>query len=85
MARLTTSIYFYATSTLVERKKAGEELDRGPKIPIISAFVERELERLSGENPAPPAASSDPARLDQLFRDAQVAIWGPNVTTEKFI
>lgn len=66
-----------AIGGLLVCKKAGEELDRGPKIPIISAFVERELERLSGKNPAPPAVSSDPSRLDQLFRDALVEVWGP--------
>lgn len=65
-----------AISVLLARKKAGDELDRGPRIPIIGAFIERELERLSGENPAPPAVSSDPTRLDQLFLDALGEVWG---------
>ncbi len=68
-----------AIGDLLARKKAGEELDRGPKIPVIGAFLERELKRLSGENPAPPAVSSDPARLDQLFRGALVEVWGPTI------
>lgn len=31
---------------LVARKRSGEELDRGPRIPPISRFIESELERL---------------------------------------
>jgi len=68
-----------AIRDLVVRKKAGEELDRGPSIPAISAFIEQELERLSGENPVPPAVPSEPARLDQLFSDALVEVWGGTV------
>ena len=68
-----------AIRDLVVRKKAGDELDRGPSVPVLGTFIERELERLSGDNPAPPAVSSDPARLDQLFRDSLVEVWGPTV------
>ena len=66
-------------ANLLARKRAGHELDSGPRIPVISRFLEHELERLSGENPAPPAVSSDPARLDQLFRDALAEVWGSSI------
>lgn len=35
-----------AIEELVKRKRAGQELDREPRIPIISEFIEDELERL---------------------------------------
>src|SRR5213594_3590187 len=48
-----------AIDQLLEAKKAGAELDRGPKIPVISRFIESELTRLQvaradKPNPAPP-------------------------------
>ena len=35
-----------AINDLLERKKAGQELDRQPKIEALSHFIETELERL---------------------------------------
>jgi predicted nucleotidyltransferase len=32
---------------LIERKQNGEELDRGPSIPVISVFISEEMDRLS--------------------------------------
>tara|TARA_Y100000294_G_C8367356_1_gene261246 strand:- start:202 stop:585 length:384 start_codon:yes stop_codon:yes gene_type:complete len=61
---------------LVERKKSGKELDRGPKIPVISDFIERELDRLTMDNNARPAIRSDIEVLDELFRNALVEVWG---------
>ncbi len=55
-------------AVLVARKRAGEELDRGPRIPIIHNFIESELDRLERIAPVPtqmPGAE----KLDQFFRE----------------
>jgi uncharacterized protein len=63
---------------LLERKRQGKEIDRGPKIPSISAFIEEQLERLTGDH-ARPAATRDPAQLDVVFRKALVETWGDRI------
>jgi predicted nucleotidyltransferase len=55
---------------LLERKKAGDELDRAPKISIVSDFVESEMTRLETalvgrKVPTPPVE-----KLNTLFREA---------------
>lgn len=40
-----------AVKELLGRKKGGQELDKGPRIPIIAEFVETELKRLGSKNP----------------------------------
>ena len=54
---------------LVKVKEAGAELDRGPRIPVISDFIEEELSRLdtpefSDKPPLPPVEP-----LNAVFRD----------------
>lgn len=64
-----------AIETLRQRKIAGDELDRGPAIPEISAFVETELGRLN-EVLIPrqmPTVSLD--ALDSLFRTTLKRVW----------
>lgn len=62
-----------AIEDLLARKKAGTESDRGPRIPALSAFIDQQLARLSAEH-ARPAITRDPARLDEVFRQALVII-----------
>jgi predicted nucleotidyltransferase len=64
-----------AIETLRQRKIAGDELDRGPAIPEIRAFVEAELGRLD-EVLVPkqvPRVSLD--ALDVLFRTTLERVW----------
>jgi len=63
-----------AIDTLLERKKAGKELDRGPRIPAISDFIEEEIVRLETAH-APLPVSRDPERLNQIFREALAQAW----------
>jgi predicted nucleotidyltransferase len=42
---VTEPILKKAISTLIKRKREGEELDSGPRIDPISEYVEKELER----------------------------------------
>lgn len=58
-----------AIEKLLERKIKGHELDRGPRIPAISDFVERELERLAN-NVIESKPKPDSEKLDGLFRAA---------------
>jgi len=60
---------------LVSRKKAGDELARGPRIPVISDFLEAELTRLSAKE-APPAARTSGADLDRVFRQCLIDVYG---------
>ncbi len=53
---------------LLELKRSGAELDRRPKNPVISDFLEMEINRLSAEKQTPPK-TKDPATLDKLFVD----------------
>jgi hypothetical protein len=67
-----------AVRDLVVRKKAGEELDRGPSIPAISDFLGRELARLSEKDP-PPKVNVSPAELNCVFRECLIEIYGSSV------
>jgi uncharacterized protein len=56
-------------NTLLARKMAGQELDRQPRIDIISEFIESELQRLESvivEDKVKP----DSEKLNQLFRSS---------------
>ncbi len=55
-------------AVLVARKRAGEELARAPRIPILNHFIESELTRLTALVPAP-TPEPDSANLNQFFRD----------------
>lgn len=56
-----------AIADLLLQKMAAKELDRGPAIPAISQFLERELARLEESKPKAQAAP-DAEPLNQLFR-----------------
>jgi uncharacterized protein len=58
-----------AIENLLERKKQGQELDRAPRIEIISDFVESELERLQTKKmESTPKPNTE--KLNDLFRIA---------------
>lgn len=65
-----------AITDLMARKRQGVELDRGPRIPAISGFIDAELQRIESLNQVRPALTSDPRRLDELFREALKTAWG---------
>jgi len=60
---------------LLEAKKAGAELNRGPRIPAISQFIETEMSRL--ERTASYRLSCAPPleQLNVLFRDTLTEVW----------
>jgi uncharacterized protein len=71
-----------AVADLIRRKKAGEELDRGSAIPVLSDFLSRELERLSGRQ-APPVMPTSSAGLDQVFRECLIEIYGDRISLKR--
>ena len=64
-----------AIEGLIEKKRSGEELDTGPRIQVISDFIDSELARLTKGISASPNAA--PVKtMDNLFRTALQTIWG---------
>lgn len=60
---------------LLRRKREGQELDREPRIAIISEFIEAELERLATKSFDGNNGNPDIERLDKVFRWALEKIW----------
>jgi predicted nucleotidyltransferase len=67
-----------AIDDLVERKKAGEELDRGPRIPVLSDFLDRESSRLSAKH-AMPSVRAPIEPLDEILRFAIAENYGGSI------
>lgn len=64
-----------AIGVLRDRKMAGEELDRGPAIPVISAFCEAEIVRLQGLHPERTFEPPGFEPLTMLFRTFLAEVW----------
>jgi predicted nucleotidyltransferase len=60
---------------LLEAKKSGKELDRGPAIPELNAFIDSELSRLEMEMPKRVNPRADVERLNEVFRFALRMAW----------
>jgi predicted nucleotidyltransferase len=67
-----------AIDSLLDRKRAGMELDRGPRIPEISEFVSAEIARLAAAHATPPH-TRDPEPLDRLFVEMLVETYGDRI------
>jgi len=65
-----------AVDDLVAAKKAGAELDMGPRIPAISHFIESELDRLERVADVRAPAGPPTERLNELFRATLLEVWG---------
>lgn len=64
-----------AIADLVEEKRAGAELDQGPRIPPIGDFIASELQRHEMSSSPPPHAAPPIEDLNDLFRDALREVW----------
>jgi len=58
-----------AIDRLLTRKRSGEELDEGPRLPLIHAFIADELNRLEDTRFASPDDKKPLKPLNRLFRD----------------
>jgi predicted nucleotidyltransferase len=64
-----------AIASLVEAKRRGDELDRGPMIPAITAFIEQEMARLETSPLSLPGAAPPIEPLNKLFRSVLEEAW----------
>lgn len=58
-----------AVLELIARKQAGEELDEGPRVPVLHAFIEQQLEALAEAPKRQARVTVEMAPLDALFRE----------------
>lgn len=63
---------------LLRRKKGGDELARGPRIPAIADFVDSEITRL-GRKRDLPAVRTSIEELNECFRAAVAESFGPSI------
>lgn len=75
---LTDAALSGAIDALVRDKAAGGEMDRGPRAPIISEFIERELSRLADSAFERPPAPNPVQPLDALFQAQLRQACGPD-------
>jgi len=60
---------------LIEQKRAGAELDEGPRIPVISNFIESEIARHEAQEERYKTNAPPYEALDALFRGALEEVW----------
>ena len=65
-----------AVDTLIRSKRAGQELDYGSRIDLISQFIEQELERFENYKVEHEKISAPINKLDAMFLNALDQVWG---------
>ncbi len=60
---------------LLEKKKKGDELSRGAKIPVLNEFLRQEIERLQTKKFEKNLLKPDIEKLNALFRSSLTEIW----------
>ena len=63
---------------LIERKRAGVEMDDGPAIPELHEFLAHELERIEKAAGAQPSGHANLNQINEFFRATLRATWGAN-------
>lgn len=61
---------------LIDLKRKEAELDNGPRIPVISEFIEGEMARLEAIHPEYKGVAAPMEELDRIFRDMLKEVWG---------
>lgn len=64
-----------AVARLLEQKRAGTEMDRGPRVPVLSDFIHDELARHEARTAFPAATKPPVAPLDAAFRAILDDVW----------
>ena len=64
-----------AIQDLIEEKQKGVEIDEGPRIPVISDFIEAELGRLSETDFQVEERSRNTEALNEFFRSTLRELW----------
>jgi len=65
-----------AVSTLLVSKRSGNELDKGERIPVISCFIESELEHWEHSEILKSIVTPQGDKLDEFFRESIKEVWG---------
>ena len=60
---------------LIQKKEKGAELDYGPQIPVISDYIDKEMERLEKAQFGDVTNKWSTDELNDLFRDASGEVW----------
>ena len=73
--RSTTRTFLGAIEKLIAAKRAGNKLDNGPRMPIISDFIDREMARFEARET--PRLGDAPAidELNEVFRSVLTEFW----------
>lgn len=74
-ATVDDSMVLTAIRSLISAKRAGAELDQGPRIPAISDFITSELARLEQTTSNQPDAARAVEPLNELFRSTLDEVW----------
>jgi len=61
---------------LMDLKREGVELNYGPRIQVISEFIESELNRLENKKADYKSAAASYEQLDKIFQDGLREVWG---------
>ena len=61
-------------------QKAGKEIDKEQRNPILHDFVTTQLSRLTAMD-VRQAKTKDIKRLDGIFQQALISIWGPGINS----
>jgi predicted nucleotidyltransferase len=60
---------------LIERKAAGEELDREPQILVLNEFIQREINELDSKRLTAPKSIATMEKVDEVFRTTVREAW----------
>ena len=69
---------------LLAAKRAGAELDRGPRIEALSCFIAAELDRWENNGVIHQKRPSQSGKLDELFRTTLAEAWLQGAGKAKF-
>jgi predicted nucleotidyltransferase len=64
-----------AINGLLSAKRSGVELDRGPRFPAISEFIQQEMARLEDTGAGRPSPAPPVDALNELFRSTLQEVW----------
>jgi uncharacterized protein len=75
---ITNNDLMQAIKKLVEQKKAGQELSKGQRIPLIATFIDTEIERIS--KIANFEKSAFPVKvIDKIFQECLIDVYGNKI------
>lgn len=66
-----------AIDVLLQQKRAAPELGRGSAVPVLQAFIERELDRLESIEPPAVRPGGAASLLNEFFRRVLNETWSP--------